>query len=95
MLLSAFSLNSSGNFNISNGFLTFPLVNTSQSQTISGKKTFSTLPESSVVPTTDNQLVNKKYVDDNAYVLPAAAQTTLGGVKMYVDENNILQITTN
>ena len=35
-------------------------------QTISGTKTFATLPESSVVPTTDNQLVNKKYVDDNA-----------------------------
>ena len=33
---------------------------------ISGKKTFTTLPESSVVPTNDNQLVNKKYVDDNA-----------------------------
>lgn len=34
-------------------------------QTVSGKKTFSTLPESSVVPTTNNQLVNKKYVDDS------------------------------
>lgn len=32
-------------------------------QTISGKKTFSTLPESSVAPTTNNQLVNKLYVD--------------------------------
>lgn len=34
-------------------------------QTVNGKKTFSTLPESSVVPTTNNQLVNKKYVDDS------------------------------
>lgn len=34
-------------------------------QTISGKKTFTTLPESSVAPTTNNQLVNKKYVDDS------------------------------
>ena len=34
--------------------------------TISAKKTFNVLPESSVMPTTDNQLVNKKYVDDNA-----------------------------
>ena len=34
-------------------------------QTISGKKTFSTLPESSVTPTTANQLVNKHYVDTN------------------------------
>ena len=32
-------------------------------QTISGKKTFSTLPESSVAPTTANQFVNKNYVD--------------------------------
>lgn len=42
-------------------------------QTISGKKTFTTLPESSVVPTTDNQLVNKKYVDDSI----AAGSNTL------------------
>lgn len=34
-------------------------------QTISGKKTFSTLPESSVTPTTANQLINKNYVDTN------------------------------
>lgn len=34
-------------------------------QTITGKKTFSTLPESSVTPTTANQLVNKNYVDTN------------------------------
>lgn len=40
------------------------LVSTDVAQTISGKKTFTTLPESSVVPTTDNQLVNKKFVDD-------------------------------
>jgi len=33
-------------------------------QTISGKKTFSTLPETSIAPTTNNQLANKKYVDD-------------------------------
>lgn len=34
-------------------------------QTITGKKTFSTLPESSVTPTTANQLINKNYVDTN------------------------------
>ena len=33
-------------------------------QTISGLKTFSTLPETSIAPTTNNQLANKKYVDD-------------------------------
>ena len=41
-------------------------ITTSGNQSVSGKKTFTTLPESSVVPTTDDQLVNKKYVDDNA-----------------------------
>ena len=40
-------------------------MTTSNTQTVTGKKTFNVLPESSVVPTTDNQLVNKKYVDDN------------------------------
>lgn len=34
-------------------------------QTISGEKTFSTLPESSITPTTANQLINKNYVDTN------------------------------
>lgn len=41
------------------------VVNTYDIQTISGKKTFSVLPESSVVPTTNNQLTTKKYVDDS------------------------------
>ena len=45
-----------------------------ESQTISGTKTFSTLPESSVIPTTDNQLTNKKYVDD---AITAAITTSL------------------
>ena len=40
-------------------------VTLSTGQTISGEKTFSTLPESSVTPTTANQLINKDYVDTN------------------------------
>lgn len=40
-------------------------VTLNDAQTISGKKTFSTLPESSKTPTTANQLVNKNYVDTN------------------------------
>ena len=40
------------------------ILYTDIAQTISAVKTFSSLPESSVVPTTNNQLVNKKYVDD-------------------------------
>ena len=39
-------------------------VTKSNSQTITGTKTFNTLPKSSVVPTDDTHLVNKKYVDD-------------------------------
>lgn len=62
------------NYNSANGTLsngsyyntTINSLTTDTTQTISGTKTFSTLPESSVVPTSDNQLVNKKYVDDNA-----------------------------
>lgn len=42
------------------------VVHTYNNQTINGVKTFNDLPESSVVPTTDNQLVNKKYVDDHS-----------------------------
>lgn len=34
-------------------------------QTIIARKTFNILPETSIVPTTDNQMVNKKYVDDS------------------------------
>lgn len=34
-------------------------------QTITGKKTYNVLPESSLVPTSDNQFVNKNYVDSN------------------------------
>lgn len=45
-------------------------------QYVSGKKTFTTLPESSVVPSTNTQLVNKKYVDD---AIASAITTTLGG----------------
>ena len=43
-------------------------LTTSGIQTITAKKTFSTLPESSVTPTTDNHLVNKKYVDELNFV---------------------------
>ena len=44
--------------------------------TINNIKTFNALPESSVVPTTNNQLVNKKYVDDS---IASAITDALGG----------------
>lgn len=55
-------------------------------QTFSAKQTFSVLPESSVVPTTDDQLVNKKYVDDNSIqysTMPTADATTVGKMIQY------------
>ena len=51
-------------------------------QTISGLKTFSVLPESSVTPTTNNQLVNKSYVDGlvgNINTALSALVTVQGG----------------
>ena len=55
-------------------------------QTISGKKTFTTLPESEVVPTIDNQLVNKKYVDDSV----STKQDTLTAGENITIEDNVI-----
>ena len=52
------------------------LMTTNTAQTVSAVKTFSTLPESSVVPTSANQLVNKQYVDDHAIPTPTNMMTT-------------------
>lgn len=52
------------------------IVTTGASQRITGIKTFGVLPETSIVPTTNNQMVNKKYVDDS---IASAITTTLGG----------------
>ena len=51
-------------------------VSQNQPTTISGTHTYTTLPQSSVVPTSDNQFTNKKYVDDS---IASAITTTLGG----------------
>jgi len=53
-------------------------VSKTGADTISGLKTFTTLPESSIVPTTDGQLANKKYVDDT---IVAGSFVTLGGTQ--------------
>jgi len=53
-------------------------VDLTTNQTItSGIKTFTTLPQSSAVPSTGNQLVNKTYVD-GAFVTIGTAQTVTG-----------------
>ena len=46
------------------------------------------------VPTQDYNPANKKYVDDNKYILPTATTDTLGGIKigdgLSVDENGVV-----
>ena len=48
---------------------TLKVVTQNDNQTITGRKTFSTLPETSVVPTQDYHIVNKKYVDDQDKII--------------------------
>ena len=55
------------------------IVTTNTAQTISAVKTFSTLPVSSVVPTTGNQLVNKTYVDNNVGPVPTLSSVLTSG----------------
>ena len=57
-----FSINSfTSQAAVLNGF-----VNVASAQTITGVKTFSALPQSSVVPTNNNDFVNKAYVDSHS-----------------------------
>ena len=51
-------------------------VLTNKARTFAQKQTFSVLPESSVTPTSNNQLANKKYVDDS---IASAITDALGG----------------
>ena len=59
-------------------------VTLSTTQTVSGLKTFTTLPQSAVAPTTGNQLTNKTYVDGlgSVYVTLATDQT-ISGLKTF------------
>ena len=63
------------------------IVQTSGAQSVDGKKTFSTFPEtSSNAPTTDYQVANKKYVDDqDAGVVSTTEGFATGAV---TDHNN-------
>jgi hypothetical protein len=56
------------------------LVDLVSEQTILAKKSFSVLPESSVAPTTDNQLVNKKYVDDSIPSIEPCTDNDIDGL---------------
>ena len=63
------------------------LMTTDTAQTVTAVKTFSSLPESSVVPTTDSQFVNKKYVDDHVPSITNMVTTdtaqTISGAKTF------------
>ncbi len=50
--------------NSSSSVFTLKVVTQNDNQTITGRKTFSTLPETSIAPTENYHMVNKKYVDD-------------------------------
>lgn len=54
-------------------------VSTTGDQTISGVKTFNTLPQSSGTPTSNNQLVNKQYVDSHDYNITSGTADPSGG----------------
>lgn len=56
-------------------------VDRSHNQTISGVKTFNSLPVCGAVPTTNNQLVNKKYVDDTV----GDINTALGNINTILE----------
>lgn len=62
------------------GFATLSQVGKLE-QTISGLKTFNTLPKSSVAPTEANHLTNKKYVDDTVASIDLSPYATVD----YVD----------
>jgi len=65
--------------------------------TVKGKMTFSdTLPESSLVPSTDNQLTNKKFVDDNFVHKTESLNESINGIKTFtVPPENSSTLTTN
>lgn len=61
----------------SNNISNYELITKTTEQSITSKKTFTVLPESSVTPTTNNQLVNKKYVDDSISSAVGSINTVL------------------
>jgi hypothetical protein len=71
----------------------------SGTQTITGLKTFSTLPQSSVAPTSGNQLTNKTYVDNylSSSFVDLTTNQTVGGVKTFTSlpESSVAPTTNN
>jgi hypothetical protein len=72
-------------FRSDNAFPTnYVTTNTSQTLT-TGVKTFTNLPECSAVPSSNNQLVNKQYVDNGNFVNLTTNQTITSGIKTFND----------
>ena len=67
-------------------------LKTKDDQTAAGVKTFSSIPVLPGAPTTDNQLANKKYIDDLADLIP---DYTLVASDYLVDSLNTLDETQN
>jgi len=67
------------------------IVDINHAQTITGKKTFTTLPESSITPTTADQFTNKAYVDSklSAVVKRSVVQELPSSD---IDENTIYMV---
>lgn len=87
-------------------------VNLSSNQTISGIKTFNSFPVTpSIAPTTDYQVANKKYVDDNSgnviearptsvysgtdYTVTTGVSTKVQYSQVEYDDDNSFDISTN
>jgi hypothetical protein len=66
-------------------------VSLTGNETIAGIKTFSSLPESSVAPTTGNQLTNKTYVDA---AIGGAGSVTLAGTQTITGDKTFSGTTT-
>jgi len=69
------------------------VMTTNTAQTVTAVKTFSILPESSVVPTTNDQLVNKAYVDGLTPPTPTL-QDVLDAGSIAIDDSITLQSST-
>jgi len=76
-------LKETGDFNLSsNGTIS-----------LTGITTFDNIPQCSIVPTTDNDLVNKKYVDDEIATITPTLQTVLNNGNVSTDLGIILSDT--
>ena len=57
------------------------IMTTHEHQTITGQKTFNVLPTTSVEPTSDTHIVNKKYVDDTIASIDVSGGENSGGLE--------------